>query len=276
MIQGCSRAYRYSIVFESAPKGLGHRFLVLFANDARRRRKHSECYLALCRIGGDTQLKEDAEKLWPLVICLCVSVVQIHHGKVRGRADRTAVTILASNLGDGVTDFITHGAIRFRTQGFEKLLPDNGGLILAQRDEHVHVLGCGSLPRFRGNAPKDDCSVRACLNKREAISERKRASAWLPQMLHLKTYCSFSRNCYLLGQPHEQKFWTAVGPVVLQVLLCLGANIIVGRLEGLEQLRQLRGHLGRKYRHVELENASFEIRVKRKQDSATQVGCLSV
>ena len=55
----------------------------------------------------------------------------------------------------------------------------------------------------------------------------------------IHTYGGFSRAVYLLDEAHEQDLGLCVGPVVGEVLLGLGADVVVARLQGLQELRQL-------------------------------------
>ena len=55
----------------------------------------------------------------------------------------------------------------------------------------------------------------------------------------------------LLNQTHQQNLGPRVGPVVLEMVLCLGPGIVVGRLESLQELRELGIDFGREHRHLE-------------------------
>jgi hypothetical protein len=55
---------------------------------------------------------------------------------------------------------------------------------------------------------------------------------------------------YLLDEAHEEDLGLLVCPLVLEKVLGLGAGMVVGRLELLEQLGQLSADLGREERHV--------------------------
>ncbi len=65
-----------------------------------------------------------------------------------------------------------------------------------------------------------------------------------------EAYGGVWRTRDLLDQAHQQDLRPGVGPVVLQMLLGLRANIVVCGLESLEELRQLGVDLRRKKGHL--------------------------
>ena len=54
----------------------------------------------------------------------------------------------------------------------------------------------------------------------------------------------------LLNQAHQQHVRLVRRPVVIQMVFCLCAHIIVGRLQSIQQLCQLIMHFGREDRHL--------------------------
>lgn len=63
------------------------------------------------------------------------------------------------------------------------------------------------------------------------------------------TYSIVSGTLDLLSQAHQQNLGPRVGPAVLQVFLGLGADAVVGRLQGLQELGELGVDVGGKDRH---------------------------
>lgn len=62
-------------------------------------------------------------------------------------------------------------------------------------------------------------------------------------------YCSIVGTHNLLDEAHQKHFRSGRRPVVLQMILGLRTDIVVGRLQSLQKLRQLGTDLGWKYRH---------------------------
>ena len=67
-------------------------------------------------------------------------------------------------------------------------------------------------------------------------------SAYEPQSSGqvLVSYCSIARALKLLYKAHQEDLGSCGLPVARQMLLSLGANIVVGRLQRLQQLGQFR------------------------------------
>jgi hypothetical protein len=55
----------------------------------------------------------------------------------------------------------------------------------------------------------------------------------------------------LFSQAHQEPFRPLASPLVLEDILGLGADIVIGRLELLEELDQLGVDLRRQHRHVD-------------------------
>lgn len=55
----------------------------------------------------------------------------------------------------------------------------------------------------------------------------------------------------MFNEPHKQHVWAIGSPVIVQLFFGLGADGVVGRGQGLEELGQGSLHLGRENRHGE-------------------------
>lgn len=75
----------------------------------------------------------------------------------------TVLSILPGYLGHSITDFISHGTVDVRSQGFEEFLPDGCGLVVGKGEKHVECLAPVILASFRSNASEDDCCERTNL-----------------------------------------------------------------------------------------------------------------
>lgn len=67
----------------------------------------------------------------------------------------------------------------------------------------------------------------------------------------VSTYRCVPPGSDLFSESHQENLWPCVGPVILQVLLSLGASIVVLGLQSLQELGQLGMDIRRQHRHVD-------------------------
>lgn len=151
-----------------------------------------------------------------------MSVIESSVGK-EVKALLTIVGVLTGNLGDSITDFVANKLVGLSTKSLQELLTNSMGLLGRQGVEDVNSISRFDFPRLGGNATEDDGGEGAC--------------------------SIIGSGMNLLSEAHQEHLWTRDSPVILEVLLGLGSNAIVGGLKGLQELGQLCVDLGGEERH---------------------------
>jgi hypothetical protein len=154
---------------------------------------------------------------------------------------------LTRNFGDSIANLVPDGAVDICSHGLEQLLADHSGLVLGEGEEEVDIVSSFRLARLRGDSAEDDSGEGAnLLGGKKRWSAEFRAVGGREEKV---TYGSIRSCLNLLSEAHQQDLRSGVGPVVLEVLLGLRSGVVLGRLQGLQELGQLCVDVGGQNRH---------------------------
>lgn len=117
------------------------------------------------------------------------------------------------------------------------------GLLLRQGQEQLHVVTVRQLAGLGGYSSEENCGkgARLCATGQHM----KMLVPWD----NMESYRGIAGALELLYKAHQEDLRPCSLPVAGQMFLGLGANIVVGRLQGLQQLGQLSLDIRGKNRH---------------------------